>query len=50
MKKYVIKNSDGSEQNVMQAVHLSSKDADTLSKKPLRHTVPNRLLTNKKIR
>lgn len=27
MKKYVIKNSDGSEQNVMQAVHLSSKDA-----------------------
>ena len=27
MKKYVIKNSDGSEQNVMKAAHLSSKDA-----------------------
>lgn len=27
MKKYVIKNADGSEQNVMQTVHLSSKDA-----------------------
>lgn len=27
MKKYIIKNSDGSAQNVMQAVHLSSKDA-----------------------
>ena len=27
MKKYIIKNSDGSEQNVMKAVHFSSKDA-----------------------
>nr|DAI48884.1 MAG TPA: hypothetical protein [Caudoviricetes sp.] len=27
MKKYVIKNSDGSEQHVMQAVHASSKEA-----------------------
>lgn len=27
MKKYVIKNSDGSEQNVMEAVHASSKEA-----------------------
>lgn len=27
MKKYVIKNSDGSEQNVMKAVHASSKEA-----------------------
>ena len=27
MKKYIIKNSDGSEQHVMQAVHASSKEA-----------------------
>lgn len=27
MKKYVIKNADGSEQNVMEAVHASSKEA-----------------------
>lgn len=27
MKKYIIKNADGSEQSVMQAVHLSYKDA-----------------------
>lgn len=27
MKKYIIKNSDGSEQNVMKAVHASSKEA-----------------------
>lgn len=27
MKKYIIKNSDGSEQNVMEAVHASSKEA-----------------------
>ncbi len=27
MKKYIIKNADGSEQHVMKAVHLSSKDA-----------------------
>lgn len=27
MKKYIIKNADGSEQNVMKAVHLSRKDA-----------------------
>lgn len=28
MKKYIIKNSDGSEQHVVQAVHLSSKEAE----------------------
>ena len=27
MKKYVIKNADGSEQHVMEAVHASSKEA-----------------------